>query len=193
MPHVPVSGALDAEEFIASAEPSHRVKGLMFGRFQSALDDEWPELCAELLDPPRRSYLPFRDYPLADYLRLLIRVARRHYPRTPLIESCRLVARSDFDAFAASNLGRVTMALVSDPMRALRTSPRIFRQVATGEWTIEAAPLERGVRIEIVNQGLPWSVPLGTFEGLVQHYDANSRIEVTQVAPKHFRYDVFLE
>lgn len=55
----------------------------------------------------RATYLPFNAYPMADYLRLAVAVARHGWPELPIGEGLRRIGHQAYDTFLDSHLGKV--------------------------------------------------------------------------------------
>jgi uncharacterized protein (TIGR02265 family) len=187
-----LQGDLDPATRATVVPPSYQVKGMFFSRLKGKVGDAWDEIARNLEYPPRFGhYVPFRDYPQSDYLRLSIMVAERAYPGVSLREGMRRVARDDFDVFAGSTFGRVVLAAVGDVHRALLTMAEVYKKMASGDWDVRASDLGPDV---VVLEWVPsygcWEYQLGQIEGLIRYYGADYEVRFSMPVPHHFRFEV---
>lgn len=56
---------------------------------------------------PKSRYLPFKDYPLEEWIEVLVACAERAHPRTPIREALRRMGGHSFKTFAESTIGKV--------------------------------------------------------------------------------------
>jgi uncharacterized protein (TIGR02265 family) len=85
------------------------------------------EIAAEAGVDDRR-YVPFRDYPMADHLRLMAAVATLVHPRLPLGEGLRRIGWTVFDTVLASQIGRTIFGIFgSDADALLINLPKAFK------------------------------------------------------------------
>lgn len=167
---------MDVEARFSRFPRHYTIKGMYFTRVLSALGAGLSDVQEKLLEQPRR-YLPFRDYPQVDYSRLCYAAAVRNWPAQPVPEAMRRLARADFEQFAGSKVGRVTLALAGDLRGSLRKLPDMYRMSIKGG-TVTAKDEPEGVRIDFSDfYGWPDCYVLGTLEGIVQHFGKNPRIE----------------
>ena len=93
-------------------------------------------------------------------------------------------------AFAVSTVGRVMLAMITEPRRALLDLPDMFARGSRGI-LIEAAPHGEGVRVEMQHiGGLQDCSAIGTIEGCVLRYGARPMIDVQLRTGEHAVYDV---
>jgi len=149
---------------------------MYFSRVLNTLGDGIEDVRSLLVEEPRR-YLPFRDYPQVDYSRLCLAAAVRSWPAQPVPEAMRRLARLDFQQFAGSRVGRVTLALAGDLAGSLRKLPDMYRMSIKGG-TVSAKSEEDGMRVDFTEfHGWADCYALGTLEGIVQHYGKTPRIQ----------------
>jgi uncharacterized protein (TIGR02265 family) len=73
-------------------------------------------------------YLPFREYPLRDFMRLLASCAQTHHPTVPTREAFRQLGRDAFPALMGSVAGRVIFTFAHGNARgALRLAPEGYK------------------------------------------------------------------
>jgi uncharacterized protein (TIGR02265 family) len=73
-------------------------------------------------------YVPFRDYPLRDFMRLVSDYGRARYPDVTLREALRRAGWEAFPALMSSVAGRVTFAFAGrDVQAALRLAPQGYK------------------------------------------------------------------
>lgn len=188
----PIRVAFDPDERIARAPADAQLKGMFFLRHTSVLRDDWTRIAPTLSGPPRLgSYVPFANYPFADYLRLSIAAAKKQYPREPLAQALRLLERDSVKPFAESTVGKVTLRMVPDLGSAMLKIPEVQRMVfGVGRITASATGA-RSVRVEFV--GVPsWldCAALGNFEGAAAMYGEKTVIDVDVQGPHDATYEI---
>jgi uncharacterized protein (TIGR02265 family) len=193
-PETPLVGDLAVEARAASIEPGFAVKGLFFDKLRGRLGEGWDEVKARLDAAPRLGrYVPFNNYPLGDYLRLIEAVARANYPDVALREGFRLSARDDFAIFADTTLGKIVLAAVGDPKSAMLAMGSVYTKMAPGDWSVIVSEVDdRSLSVRWENIPGHWEYQLGQTEGLVMSYDMTPTITVTELEPRRVRFDVTL-
>lgn len=182
----------DAEERFAKFPTDFTLKGLFFPRLVLMLGDGWSKLEPTLLAPPRfGKYFPFSDYPQVDYSRLTYAVAKKCFPRLPLREAARRVARRDFEVFADSRVGGVMLSMLGGVDSALLKFPQMMGIVLSGGSCKGTRIDDRTVRLEWDNF-LGWldCYSIGTIEGIVSHFGHAATIEVRMQKYGYATYDV---
>lgn len=100
--------SVQLEEQIRLLPPNAACKGLFFNdpiqRLRKVAPDH-PLLAPSAL--AGRRYVPFFDYPYADFIRVLGGVAEAVYPTLPLGEGLRRLGRAGYEALLQSQVGRV--------------------------------------------------------------------------------------
>jgi uncharacterized protein (TIGR02265 family) len=189
---VALHGSYDVEAEVRSVPEGYLVKGMFFDRLLVVLGSDFQALRSKLVKPPDRGkYVGFRDYPGADFVRLVAAAGRKAYPRVGLREAIRLLAHDDFKVFADSMVGKVTLAVVSDARSILRKVPFIYRSLAPGAWDISAEELdERTMRLEFRPFFGRWEYAAGQFESAILHFGPRSVIHVAELGDGHVRFDV---
>jgi uncharacterized protein (TIGR02265 family) len=186
-----LDGPLDHEALIAAFPVSYTVKGMFFSRIIEALGSEWPKLEPQLLAAPRLGrYVPFSDYPQADYLRLFVALAHKRFPRMSPREAVRRVARDDLETFAGSVIGKVVLALAGDARTTLLRVPDAFARVTKGGFVSARELDERTVRLEFESFRGCTEYTLGQIEGIVLHYGSMPTVSSEELAPGHRVFDV---
>jgi uncharacterized protein (TIGR02265 family) len=190
-PEAALTGSLDLEAIVASFPPSYTVKGMFCARYVALLGDEYANLSWMMIAPARNArYLAFKDYPQADYTRLVAAAAAKVFPHMPLPEAVRRIARDDFETFGTSVFGRVLMTLIGDPAAALRYLPDAYARVAPGPnvWTEE---LDAGtMRLVFRRQRGFVEYILGQLEGVVIAFNRAPIVTVRRLEPETLAFDV---
>lgn len=187
LPSEPLVGDLDVPSLVRDIPKGCLVKGLFIAPHAHALGDAFEGLQSQLREPPKLGrYVPFSFYPLADFLFLFDKAARAQHPTLPGREAHRQHARNEFEAFAESTLGRVTMALLRDTKSALIEYPRSFNAVASGI-SIEA---EETGEHQLTLHYNPYfgsrEHALGLVEQIVTHFGAISTLTVVERSHSSF-------
>ena len=190
----PLDFPIDRDARLARFPPDATLKGMFFSRL---LDLGGRHVEAErprLTKPPRTGhYLPFGDYPQVDFARLSFAAATGLYPGVPLAEGQRRLARHDFATFAASAVGRVSLAMMGDAESALLRLPSAYAAVLRGG-TLDARRVEPEV-VEIVFRNFFGSVdcyPIGTVEGVAAYFGRSCDVVALISAPGDATYRVTL-
>lgn len=179
-PRTTLSHDLDMEERIAGATPADTIKGMFFGPIDRMVGSEGKRL-------------PFRDYPLADYFRAVHRAAVARYPDVPISEAVRRVAGNDFEEFAESRVGRVSLALTGDVRSTLERAGRLYDLVLAG--TTKVRSWRDGDVLRLSYRDYPGPVevyPIGTIEGTCRHFGVEWEIDVDVRSARDADYTVHI-
>jgi len=180
-PDTPLTGSVDAEARFDRFPSDFAVKGMFLSRMASlappqVLDRVRPKLVKA---PSLGRYLPFADYPQVDYSRLTHAVATELYRHVDVPEGMRRLARHDIQTFAASQVGKIMLALARDANGAVLKLPEMYRAALRGG-SVEATRLDEhrvSLRFEDFYGWLD-CYPIGTVEGLAQHFGESCEIDV---------------
>jgi uncharacterized protein (TIGR02265 family) len=129
---------------------------------------------------PERRYVPFRDYPLAENLKLTVAAARALYPRYSLGEALRRVGQTTFEAVLATHIGRALFGILGrDVEPILLTGPRAFKlMINLGQITAEKTSFRTFM---FQAQGFPAfleTFQIGVLEGVLRHCGERGRIRI---------------
>ncbi len=185
---------IDAEQRFGHFPKGFTLKGMFFARLLTLNERVFPEVRSTLVEPPRGDrYLPFHDYPQVDYSRLAYAVAMRLHRGTSAPEAMRLVARQDFATFAASAVGRVSLALMGNAERAILKLPSAYAAVMKGG-TVAASSTGKDEFEVVFRDFYGWvdCYPMGTLEGLVKHFGRSCSIVAELESGIHARYRISL-
>jgi uncharacterized protein (TIGR02265 family) len=184
---VPLRGDVDIERLIRAVPAGHTMKGAFVASSAALLATEWPTLQALLISPPREAkYHVFHDYPLADYLRLTDAAARKKFPKVPGREAHRLLARSTFDIFGQTPLGRVMVSLLSGPASALLKYQEAYNRLVNGS-RVEVKVVEpRLVEARFTSYFSVTEAIYGVLEGIVMACNGDPTVTIEMKEPGHF-------
>lgn len=185
-----LTGSVDADALAALYPQHYTIKGMFCNRFRDSLGDDFEALRPRLIAPPRGRYLPFKDYPQADYTRVVLAAAAKQFGELDLAEATRRVARDDFATFADSTLGKITLALVGEPHQALLRMPEAFARVAPGPELRSEERGERAVRMILARYFGSIEYMLGQFEGIVMSYAHSPVITIHRADRETLVFDV---
>jgi serine/threonine-protein kinase len=188
---------VDVEGHLALLPPDATCKGMFFlDLLEFASKARSPSDLAYLAGIPARRYLPFRDYPMADNLRLSVAIAGAVFPRLPTGEALRRMGNRAFDLVLGSHLGRTLFDIFGrDPEPILLHGPRAYRLlIGLGEVRSE----QLGPREFILHaRGLPLyleTYQVGVLEGVLRHCrrrgDVRIALEGLDAARLWLRLDV---
>jgi uncharacterized protein (TIGR02265 family) len=190
-PEAALTGSLDLEAIVASIPANYTVKGMFCARYSALLEKEYDKLSRKLIAPTRDGrYVAFKDYPQADYTRIVAAAAAKSFPNMPLPEAVRRIARDDFRTFGASVFGKVLMTLIGDPATALRYLPDAYARVAPGPnvWAEDLDP--RTIRLVFRRQRGFVEYILGQLEGIVLAFNRTPLVTVRRLELETLAFDV---
>jgi uncharacterized protein (TIGR02265 family) len=153
---------LDADAQIARSPEEGAIKGLYFQDILGTAASVHAKL-----EAPRSRYLPFIDYPIREYMALLVSAAKAVHPREPLRNGLRRLGRTAYPTLAGTRLGRAIFGIAGrDFGTILALASRAYGiSVKPGEVSLVERTGTRGV----VQLRDLWSFPdtyqVGVFEG----------------------------
>jgi len=189
---VPLRMPLDLEARIRPATERHTLKGMFFRRVVDIARAAGVTAQSAGLRYPVGAdrYVAFSDYPVADYFRWAAATASAIHPQVPLSEGLRRVAHRDFDEFAKSRVGGITLAFTGGAKGTLAKSGLMYSQVMKGVG-VESFATHDGVVIRYRNYAGPVEIyPVGTIEGTCNHFGAPYEIEIDVKSPQDADYFV---
>jgi uncharacterized protein (TIGR02265 family) len=190
-PGSPFEGSADVEAIIATIPRSYVVKGMFCSRFIELLGADYRAVEPQLLAAPRAGrFVPFKDYPQADYMRLSAAAALKRFPRVGLREAVRCLARDDLATFASSMFGKVVLALAGDARSTLLRTPDAYARVAPGAGVTAADIDTSTTRILFAGyRGMP-EYTIGQFEGVVLSFGGSPTTVVRDLGGDRLAFDV---
>lgn len=175
-----LEGQVDLARALRELPDDYAMKGMFFERQRIALGAAWPEVRAALAAPPGRAYSAFESYPMADYLKLFVRVAEDRFGVERSREGVRLLARGEVEVFAGSTLGKVTFAMLREPGAALLRYPDASGALVRGPSFFAERNGDRRVTLRFVRYHGIVEYVVGALEGLVLAFEATPTIDVAQ-------------
>lgn len=180
-PETPLLGNVDAEERFARFPSDFTIKGMFLTRLCNIASPQVLEAVRPRLvkAPALGRYLPFADYPQVDYSRLAHAIACHRDRDVSVPEAMRRLARADVQAFATSSVGRVMLALAGDARGALLKLGDMYA-VAIRGGTVRARAGAEGPIVLEFRRFYGWldCYPIGTIEGIVEHFGTRCEIEL---------------
>ena len=153
---------LDAEAQIAQTPEIGALKGLFY---QDILDT-----CAAMearVSPARPRYLPFIDYPLREYMDLLVQAAGALHPREPLRNGLRRIGRLAYPTLAGTLIGRAIFGIAGRNFGTVLSLASRAYSVSLKPGDVEL--VERSEGRGVVHLRNLWNFPdsyqVGVFEG----------------------------
>lgn len=175
--------AFDMETRIQVATPRDTIKGMFLSRVEGLLTN------VDGLARPRR--LPFRDYPLTQYFRVVDEAAQALFPELPRAEAVRRVGGEDFREFAGSAIGRVSLALLGDVFGTLSRAGYLYEVVLKGDCEVTTWRDGDVIRMEYRRYPGPTEVyPIGTIESTCRYFGVGCEIEIDVLGPRDADYVV---
>jgi uncharacterized protein (TIGR02265 family) len=164
---------------------------MFFARLAGQLGDGFAELTPRLSAPPKLGrYVPFTDYPQADYVRLTAATAQKLYPSVALREGLRRLGRDDFNVLATSTIGKVILAAAGDARSVLLKAPFIYDKLSRGLTVTGEALDEATVRISFSPVYGSWEYTLGQLEGAILNFGGTPVTTVSELPGKTVQFDV---
>lgn len=183
----------DVERRLAALRRDHSVKGMFTVPVVDKLVKQigpagLDRVKRSLHAPPKAAHVAFTSYPIADHQRLTIELVKKLHPDLPLSEGLRRFERSSAERFADSTLGKVLVAVLSDPRAALMKLPEINDMVSnTGR--ITATEEGDGVRLCYRDySGFLDCAVVGSLEGVVLFFRKSPRIDVRVLGDRDADY-----
>jgi uncharacterized protein (TIGR02265 family) len=179
----PFRGDIDIERLILAVPTGHTIKGAFVASNAAIVVNDWHKIDHLLDAPPRHGkYLAFTDYPLTDFLRVSDAAARKKYPRVATREAHRLLARSTFEIFSQTTLGRVALTLVSGPASLLSKYEEMFNRMLVGPRLAVKAVDARSMELDYVGYYATREAIFGVIEGAVIacHFEPTVTVEAME-------------
>ncbi|MDX2052530.1 MAG: DUF2378 family protein [Polyangiaceae bacterium] len=124
-------------------------------------------------------YTAFRDYPMRDYMELIVRYAEARYPHVTLREAVRRVGWEAFPTLAESIAGRVMFAVAGRDLRAaINITPAAYRHSISGTVTIRHISEHQAVQEFRSIWNFPDCYQVGVMEGGCKVYERNHSVSL---------------
>jgi uncharacterized protein (TIGR02265 family) len=194
MATAPLKEEFDLEKRIAAATAEDTLKGMFFQRIVDIATRSGVKTAQIPLRhrPANDRYLAFNDYPVADYFRWVHALGQALHPRVAPSEAMRRVGHADFAEFAASKIGRVTLAFSGNARSTLARSGLLYSMILKGP-TVSSDETADGVLIRYRNFRGPVEVyPIGTIESVCRFYETDYSIDISVHGPQDADYFVRL-
>jgi len=190
-PQAKLDGALDIDALVSRIPQSYTVKGMFCTRFAEMLGGEYARLEPKLLAAPRSGrFVPFKDYPQADYTRIVAAAATKRFPDLPMREAMRRIARDDVGTFASSMFGKIVFTLVGDARASLVRVPDAYHRIAPGP-TVSSEELDaHTVRLTFEHYLGSAEYVLGQLEGVVISFGRTPVVTVRARGAETLIFDV---
>jgi len=165
---------LDLEERLAKVPAGLTVKGMFL---QSTADAAAAVSRAKL---GRGHWVGFKDYPVREWLQLLVECGRVVHPRVSPREGIRRLGQRAYPTFAESTIGKVVMSVAGNNLAAaLRQAPRAYAVSGNGT-TLESGSVAEGNALLHLRGA--WDFPetwgVGVFEGVLTAFRREGTIRV---------------
>jgi len=184
------------QDYVERLDPRvYFVKGMFVEPLRKQLGhDDFESIRPFLADPPRRGYVPFRDYPQHDHSLVLAALCDRRFPELSHAEALRRMAREDIHALAESTFGKVLLALVDDPRVAIGRFPAVYEKVAPSPQRLTVEDLPDGrVQLDVQPNFGCYGYQLGQVEEVVTMFGGTPSTEVWLGDDFHCRFVIAVE
>jgi uncharacterized protein (TIGR02265 family) len=170
---------LDVPGLLAAVPPGRTIKGMFI---QAVVSEARSASGASL---GRGRYIAFKDYPVKEWIEVLVQAADLIHPYVPKREAVRRLGRSSYPAFASSMLGRVLMSAAGgDLSSALRLVPEIYRYSVGGGSSADLVTLREGYAVIALRE--VWDFPdarhVGAFEGGIAIFGRVGSVRVRSIS-----------
>ena len=147
---------------------------------------------AGLAGVPARRYLPFLEYPYADFLRLLHAAAGVTRQRLAMGEGLRRIGHTTYDTLLGSHAGRVLFGVLGvDFEQVMRHGPKGYRLALT---FAQVTSTQLGPRHFVLGyEGLPGfleTYQVGVVEGAARHCQVSCAVKVAMTSLASAELDV---
>lgn len=168
---------IDLHERLGRTPAEQTVKGLFI---QQILEQA---RAASGTAPTGADYLAFHDYPMHEWMELLVRCAEITYPVSPVREGLRRLGQMAYPTFAASSVGKVLLGVAGPEVSALlRLVPRISRITRSGGIADVSFPASARAVVHLRDV---WDFPdayhVGVYEGAVRSVGAKGQVKVRMI------------
>jgi uncharacterized protein (TIGR02265 family) len=169
------SAPLDVEPYLRGVPAQGTVKGVFFRTVMEAAR----------MRAGRDRYLVFQDYPMRDYLELLIEASRVRHGALPLREALRRFGAIGYTALESTTVGKIIFSVAGGQFaRALRIAPKAYG-ISLQPGTVRVH--ERGERRVVVEIRGLWVFPdayqVGLFEGAMRIFGESGTVLVRTLSP----------
>jgi uncharacterized protein (TIGR02265 family) len=173
------SAPIDLRERLLETPVEHRVKGM----FHRQIVEQ--ARATSGTSPAEGEYLPFSDYPMREWMDLLVRCAELAHPHVPVREGIRRLGHLSYATFEASSAGEMMIGLTGRDMSGvLRFGPRYYR--VTGRGGIADVSFLAAQRA-IVHLRDVWDFPdayhVGVYEGMLRAMSVEGQVKVRTIGP----------
>lgn len=171
-------GPFDVEGQLNKVPAQATVKGMFWNDLQKLAQSAAVEL------PPGR-YAAFGDYPLVDYMRAVVQVARGAYPTSSVTEGTRRVGDRGFGILASSLAGKVLFALAGRDLQATLglVSHAYRRCLNPGDAQVVLLEDRRAVIALRSIWNFPTTYQVGVFEGAIRNFGHAGTVKVRSLSP----------
>jgi uncharacterized protein (TIGR02265 family) len=165
---------IDLAERLRRVPAEHAVKGIFI---QQVLD----EACAVSGRATVAGYYaPFEDYPMREWLVLLVHGAELTCPEAPVREGIRRMGQRAYGTLAGSIVGNVLLSVVGQDIRALlRLIPRIYRVTGQGGSASASFPAPNRALVHLRDV---WDFPdafhVGLHEGALRALGTSGQVKI---------------
>lgn len=165
---------LDLAERLAALPAQATVKGMFF----QTMSDQAFAASSQL--PGRDRYVAYKDYPLREWIEVLLKSARLTFPRVPVREGIRRLGQESYPTFTRSTVGKVLMAAAGNNFgAALRLAPRAFSLTSsTTRCEVVAMADSRAVLRLIRAWDFSEALHTGVFEGTMRAFQRTGVVRV---------------
>jgi uncharacterized protein (TIGR02265 family) len=153
--------------------PNASVKGMFFSQIVGAARKKGARV-------GRDRYVPFRDYPLREWIEVLPQAARGAHPDLPVRDGMRRLGWQAFDTFTTSRVGRVFLQLSGlDVDRLVSLAPRGFTVIGSHG---QVVVVEQGPGRAVLGLRGMWDYIdawyVGVFEGAMRTLQREGEVRV---------------
>lgn len=179
--HKPRPSDVDVEAHLALLPPDGAIRGVFVAGLLTQAGK--PAEIHALAGVPERRYLPFINYPVRDYIRLLLATASVVYPRLSRGEALRQLAWTAFDTLLGTTAGRAMFAVLGDdPTRVLLMAKRAYA-LSVNFGTVGAELIAPG-HVRVSFRDYPMfleTTQVGVMEGALRHFKCTPQVTATLV------------
>lgn len=168
----------DLDEHVGHARSGATIRGIFFRELLGDARQRAAVLAFAGLRP--RTYLALDEYPLADWVRLVLAAARVLHPDVTWSEGLRRVGHGAVPSFMTTRVGAMIFELLAPDLETLLLqAPKIYG-IVTSAGPVSVERLGRH-HVQLFYEGFPGMIEhhhVGVVEGLLRYVKQPARIEV---------------
>ncbi|MFH1808394.1 MAG: DUF2378 family protein [Pseudomonadota bacterium] len=178
---------IDVEARIAATPEHSTIKGMMFKPLLKAVEEKTQQRLG------RGHYAAFTDYPLREFMQVVVEAARTLHGDLPLGEALRRLGLPVYGNLKQSAAGTFLFALAGrDLMAAVRLVNRVYNMLTTASAEAEIVNDRHAVIHLRGSYAFPEYYQTGIYEGALEIFEQQGQVRMRQSAPGAIDFQILL-